>query len=65
MENKGKNMLEEKLLAEQSNDWIILVGLMLVSGCFSDFGSSKKLEELEKRIVKLETKNEIVEKILF
>lgn len=65
MENKGKNILEEKLLAEQSNDWTILMGLMLVISCFSDFGSNKRIEELEKRIIKLETKNEILEKIIF
>lgn len=42
-----------------------ILALLLVAALFGDWGSKSKTEKLEKRIAKLETKNEIIEKILF
>lgn len=42
-----------------------ILALLLVAALFGDWGNKSKADELEKRISKLETKNEIIEKILF
>ena len=63
MENKKETSLKEELEKEGvSIDW--LVGLTLISSLFGDWGSKSKFEELEKRIAKLETKNELMEKLV-
>lgn len=64
MENKKNESLMEYLEKEKvDSEW--LIGLVLISSLFGDWGKDKKYEELEKRVSKLETKNEIIEKILF
>ena len=60
MEDKKPNNEVEK--NEFDNDW--LNSLTLISNLFSDWGSKAKFEELEKRIAKLETKNELIEKLV-
>ena len=64
MENKKDATLKEHLEKEKvDTEW--LIGLVLIYGLFGDWGKDRKYEELEKRISKLETKNEIIEKVLF
>lgn len=41
-----------------------IIGLMLVYGLFADWGSKSQSQELEKRLSKLETKTEMLEKII-
>lgn len=41
-----------------------IIGLMLVYCLFGDWGNKSKSEEIEKRLSKLETKTEILEKII-
>lgn len=72
MENKDNKEFEKETLAsgfvnykDSEADFSWLIGLVLVAGIFGDWGSKSKTEELEKRIAKLEAKNEIIEKILF
>lgn len=68
MEEKNKTLTEEidKLKEKcEWNDTTGLIALVLVSALFSDWGNKSKTEELEKRISKLEAKNEIIEKVLF
>ena len=64
MENKKHTGLDEELKFDNS-DFDLIVGFAIVAGIFGNWGKDKKYEELEKRISKLETKNEIIEKILF
>lgn len=61
MESKKDKTIEE--MEEFEDGWMI--GLILVAALFGNWGQSAKYDELEKRISKLETKNEIFEKILF
>lgn len=64
MENKENKTLKESLKKEKiDNEWFF--ELALITGLFSNWGRDAKYDELEKRISKLETKNEILEKILF
>lgn len=60
MENKKNETLEKETA---DNEWF--AELALIAGLFGDWGKDAKYDELEKRISKLETKNEIIEKILF
>lgn len=64
MESKENKTLKESLEKEKvDNEWFL--GLALITELFSNWGRDAKYDELEKRISKLETKNEIIEKILF
>ena len=68
MEEKNKTLTEEIDKFKEKGEWndtTGLIALVLVSSLFSDWGSKSKTEELEKRISKLEAKNEIIEKVLF
>lgn len=73
MENKKEEFTKQTLASDFQNlksesKWSEtdgILALLLVAALFGDWGSKSKTEELEKRIAKLETKNEIIEKILF
>lgn len=72
MGNKDNKEFEKETLAsgfvnykDSEADFSWLIGLVLVAGIFGDWGSKSKTDELEKRIAKLEAKNEIIEKVLF
>ena len=54
----------EQMKLDNNSNWDWMLGLVLVYGIFGDFGTNNKMAELEKRIEKLETKNEMLEKIV-
>lgn len=49
---------------DTTNDWSWLIGLALVAGIFSDNTIWKKKDDTETRLTKLETKTEMLEKIV-
>ena len=53
----------EQMKLDNNSNWDWLIGFVLVAGIFGDFGTNNKVSELEKRIEKLEIKNEMLEKI--
>lgn len=67
MENKEDKNNQDFFKSNESTSWEWLIGLILVSGIFSDKGSgfnSIKEKETESRISKLEAKIEMLEKIV-
>ena len=67
MENKEDKNNQDFFKPNESTSWEWLIGLILVSGIFSDKGSgfnSIKEKETESRISKLEAKIEMLEKIV-
>ena len=54
----------EQMKLDNNSNWDWMLGLVLVAGIFGDFGTNNKMAELEKRIEKLEIKNEMLEKIV-
>ena len=54
----------EQMKLDNNSNWDWMLGLVLVYGIFGDFGTNNKASELEKRIEKLEIKNEMLEKIV-
>ena len=67
MENKEDKNNQDFFKPNESTSWEWLIGLVLVSGIFSDKGSgfnSTKEKETESRISKLEAKIETLEKIV-
>ena len=62
MESKKGEKLTNQTLASDDFEWII--GLVLVASLFGDWGKDRKYDELDKRISKLETKTEMLEKII-
>lgn len=67
MENKEDKNNQDFFKSNESTSWEWLIGLILVSGIFSDKGSgfnSIKEKDTESRISKLEAKIEMLEKIV-
>ena len=67
MENKEEKNNQDFFKTNESTSWEWLIGLILVSGIFSDKSgglNSIKEKETESRISKLEAKIEMLEKIV-
>jgi hypothetical protein len=54
----------EQMKLDNNSNWDWMLGLVMVASIFGDFGTNNKVAELEKRIEKLEVKNEMLEKII-
>ena len=68
MEEKNKTLMEEFEKIKKEDKWNELdsiIGLLFVWALFGNSSDKSKTEELERRIAKLEAKNEIIEKVLF
>ena len=63
MENKNDDIKKTEDF-DATNDWSWLIGLALVAGIFSDNTIWKKKDDTETRLAKLETKTEMLEKII-
>jgi hypothetical protein len=67
MENK-KDELKDLDLTKgfnaKSDDWSWIIGMALIMGLFSDKDGNSKSIETESRLAKLETKTDMIEKIL-
>ena len=68
MEEKNKILTEELEKIKKEDKWDELdsiIGLLFIWALFGNSNDKSKTEEIEKRIAKLEAKNEIIEKVLF